>query len=105
MLTRETIVRGAEECRQEKKKYCWRRGSGEGRIRRKGGGRKPLGMAQMPEEQRKIVEVDEVPWATRRLLEILHEKPAKFDINRTNWTLRSLAQAFEKTQNLRISRQ
>lgn len=57
----------------------------------------------MTEGQRKKAEADEVPWVSRRLLELLHEKPAKFDINRTNWTLRSLAQAFEKTQNLRIS--
>jgi len=104
MLTRETIVRGAEECRREKKKYRWRRGSEKGRIRRKGAGRKPLGMARMSEEQRKKAEADEVPWGTRRLLELLHEKPAKFDINRTTWTYQALAQAFEKTQNLRISR-
>jgi len=102
MLTYETIVSGAEECRRAKK-YRWRKGPGEGRIRRKGGGRRPLGMAQLSEQQRKEAQADDVPWVSRRLLELLHEKPVKFNINRTNWTHKSLAQAFEKTQNFPIS--
>jgi transposase len=41
--------------------------------------------------------------ATRALIEILHHKPKVYGINRSNWTLRSLAEAFEKHYDLRLS--
>lgn len=50
-----------------------------------------------PEEQK------ELRAATRALIEILHHKPKVYGINRSNWTLRSLAEAFEKHYDLRLS--
>jgi transposase len=41
--------------------------------------------------------------ATRALIEILHHKPKVYGINRSNWTLRSLAEAFEKHYDLPLS--
>jgi len=41
--------------------------------------------------------------ATRGVIEILHDKPKIYGINRSNWTLRSLAEAFEKHYDVRIS--
>ena len=41
--------------------------------------------------------------ATRGVIEILHHKPKIYGINRSNWTLRSLAEAFEKHYDVRIS--
>src|SRR5215813_9516448 len=40
---------------------------------------------------------------TRAVIEILHHKPKIYGINRSNWTLRSLADAFEKHYGERIS--
>jgi len=41
---------------------------------------------------------------TKRILEILHDKPRSYGINRSNWTLRSLATAYEKRHGEEISR-
>jgi hypothetical protein len=41
--------------------------------------------------------------AARALIEILHHKPKVYGINRSNWTQRSLAEAFEKLHGQRIS--
>jgi len=41
--------------------------------------------------------------ATRALIEILHHKPKVYGINRSNWTQKSLAMAFEKLYGQRPS--
>jgi hypothetical protein len=41
--------------------------------------------------------------ATRALIEILHHKPKVYGINRSNWTQRSLAEAFEKVYGEPVS--
>ena len=53
--------------------------------------------------QGKSAEHKELRVATRALIEILHHKPKVYGINRSNWTLRSLAVAFEKLYDARIS--
>ena len=53
--------------------------------------------------QGKPAEHKELRVATRALIEILHHKPKVYGINRSNWTLRSLAVAFEKLYDARIS--
>ena len=40
---------------------------------------------------------------TKRLLEILHQKPASFNINRTSWTHRALIQAYKERHNETVS--
>ena len=42
--------------------------------------------------------------AAKALIEILHHKPAAYGINRSNWTLQSLAEAFEKVYGQRPSK-
>ena len=39
---------------------------------------------------------------TNALIEILHHKPNAYGINRSNWTLQSLADAYEKQYGQRI---
>jgi transposase len=46
----------------------------------------------------------EDPAKTRDLLEILHQKPTSFGINRTSWTQRTLIQAYKDTYKKSISR-
>ena len=41
---------------------------------------------------------------TRRVLEILHDRPKSFEINRSNWSLATLAKAYDKRHNESISR-
>jgi len=53
--------------------------------------------------QEKPTEQKELRAATRAVIEILHHKPKVYGINRSNWTLRSLADAFEKHYDLRVS--
>lgn len=53
--------------------------------------------------QGKPAEHKELRAATRALIEILHHKPKVYGLNRSNWTLRSLAKAFEKQFDVRIS--
>jgi transposase len=44
------------------------------------------------------------PEKTRRILELLHQKPNAFGINRTSWTQRALVQAYKERHNAVISR-
>jgi len=53
--------------------------------------------------QEKPAEHKELRAATRAVIEILHHQPKVYGINRSNWTLRSLAKAFEKHYELRVS--
>lgn len=53
--------------------------------------------------QGKPAEHKELRAAARALIEILHHKPNVYGINRSNWTLRSLAKAFEKQFDVQIS--
>jgi hypothetical protein len=53
--------------------------------------------------QGKPPEQKELRAATRAVIEILHHKPKVYGINRSNWTLRSLAKAFEKHYDVRVS--
>jgi transposase len=46
--------------------------------------------------QEQLVENTELRAATRALIEIIHQRPKVYGINRSNWTLQSLAEAFEK---------
>lgn len=39
----------------------------------------------------------------RKLIEILHNRPKAYEINRSNWTLRSVAEAYERTFKVSIS--
>ena len=41
---------------------------------------------------------------TKRILEILHDRPKSYGINRSNWILRSLAAAYEKRHGVEISK-
>lgn len=41
---------------------------------------------------------------TKRILEILHDRPKSYGINRSNWTHRSLAAAYEKRHGVEISK-
>lgn len=41
---------------------------------------------------------------TRRILELLHQKPTAFDINRTSWTQKTLIQAYKARYDETISR-
>jgi len=41
---------------------------------------------------------------TKRILEILHDRPKSYGINRSNWTLRSLATAYEKRHGVEINK-
>lgn len=41
---------------------------------------------------------------TKRLLEILHDRPMKFDINRASWNLATLAMAYNKLYEVKPSR-
>ncbi len=56
-----------------------------------------------PANQEKPAEHKELRAAARALIEILHHKPTVYGINRSNWTLRSLAKAFEKQFDVQIS--
>jgi transposase len=47
---------------------------------------------------------NELRSATKALIEILHHKPKVYGINRSNWTQRSLAEAFEKLYGQRPSK-
>lgn len=49
-------------------------------------------------------EQKELRSATRALIEILHHNPKVYGINRSNWTLRTLAVAFEKLYSQRPSK-
>jgi transposase len=53
--------------------------------------------------QEKPAEQKELRAATRALIEILHHKPKIYGINRSNWTLRSLAEAFAKHYDVPVS--
>lgn len=53
--------------------------------------------------QGKTAEHKELRPVTRAIIEILHNKPKVYGINRSNWTLRSLAEGFEKHYGQRIS--
>jgi hypothetical protein len=53
---------------------------------------------------RKPTEHKELRAATRALIEILHHKPKVYGINRSNWSQRSLAEAFEKLCGQRVSK-
>ena len=44
------------------------------------------------------------PEKTRHILELLHQKPTTFGINRTSWTQRTLVQAYKECHNAVISR-
>jgi transposase len=46
--------------------------------------------------QEQLIENTELRGATRALIEIIHHRPKAYGINRSNWTLQSLAEAFEK---------
>ena len=46
----------------------------------------------------------EDPEKTRHILELLHQKPTSFGINRTSWTQRALIQAYKERYNETISR-
>jgi transposase len=46
--------------------------------------------------QEQLIENTELRGATRALIEIIHHPPKVYGINRSNWTLQSLAEAFEK---------
>jgi len=46
--------------------------------------------------QEQPIENTELRAATRALIEIIHHRPKAYGINRSNWTLQSLAEAFEK---------
>jgi hypothetical protein len=46
----------------------------------------------------------EVSERTRRILELLHDKPTTFGINRTNWTQPALRKAYEQSYREVISR-
>jgi len=46
--------------------------------------------------QEQPIEKTELRAATRALIEIIHHRPKAYGINRSNWTLQSLAEAFEK---------
>jgi hypothetical protein len=46
--------------------------------------------------QGQLIESDELRPATKALIEIIHHQPKVYGINRSNWTLQSLAEAFEK---------
>ncbi len=48
-------------------------------------------------------EPKELRAATRALIEILHHKPKVYGINRSNWSRRSLAEAFERRYGQRVS--
>ena len=54
--------------------------------------------------QGKPAEQKELRGATRAFIEILHHKPKVYGINRSNWTLGSLAVAFEKLYGQRPSK-
>ncbi len=41
---------------------------------------------------------------TRRVLELLHDRPESYGINRSNWTLRSLAMAYEERHGVEMNR-
>jgi transposase len=45
-----------------------------------------------------------LPRATKDLLTLIHQKPSEFGINRTSWTLGSLANVFEKQHGVTISK-
>ena len=49
-------------------------------------------------------EPNELRGATRALIEILHHKPTVYGINRSNWSQRSLAQAFAKLYGQSVSK-
>ena len=53
--------------------------------------------------QGKPAESNQLRSATRALIEILHHKPSLYGINRSNWTQKSLAQAYEKLYGQRPS--
>jgi len=46
--------------------------------------------------QGRLIESKELRQATKALIEILHHQPKVYGINRSNWTLQSLAEAFAK---------
>src|SRR5438093_252372 len=46
--------------------------------------------------QGQLIESKELRRATKALIEILHHQPKVYGINRSNWTLQSLAEAFGK---------
>ena len=54
--------------------------------------------------QGKPTEPKELRSATRALIEILHHKPKVYGINRSNWTLASLAAAYDKLYGQRPSK-
>ena len=65
----------------------------------------PAGTAKTGTANReKPIESDELRPATKALIEILHHKPKVYGINRSNWTQRSLAEAFEKLYGQRPSK-
>ncbi len=53
--------------------------------------------------QGKPAEQKQLGVAPRAVIEILHHKPKVYGINRSNWTLRSLAKAFEKHYDIPVS--
>ena len=53
--------------------------------------------------QGKPAESNQLRSATRALIEILHHKPSLYGINRSSWTQKSLAQAYEKLYGQRPS--
>ena len=55
-------------------------------------------------DQRQLVESSELRPATKALIEIIHHQPKVYGINRSNWTLQSLAEAFEKLYGQRPSK-
>jgi hypothetical protein len=46
--------------------------------------------------QGQLIESNELRPATKALIEIIHHQPKVYGINRSNWNLQSLAEAFEK---------
>ncbi len=65
----------------------------------------PAGIAKTGTANReKPTESDELRPATKALIEILHHMPKVYGINRSNWTQRSLAEAYEKLYGQRPSK-
>jgi transposase len=65
----------------------------------------PAGIAKTRTANRENpTESNELRPATKALIEILHHKPKVYGINRSNWTQRSLAEAFEKLYGQRPSK-
>jgi transposase len=56
----------------------------------------PTGTTKAGAANQGLIETRELRSATKALIEIIHHQPNAYGINRSNWTLQSLAEAFEK---------